>query len=49
MKREWKTPSVEMLELSQTANGQAPSDDFDGPWVEINGQWYRPGNAEPLS
>ena len=46
MKKEWNVPVVEILELGKTANGQAPSDNYDGDWVQINDKWYRPGNAD---
>ncbi|MCI5954941.1 MAG: hypothetical protein MRZ49_10295 [Lachnospiraceae bacterium] len=45
MKKEWNTPVVEALELSQTANGAAPNDNFDDTWVSIDGKWYRPGDG----
>lgn len=44
--KKWNTPDMEVLELSATANGQAPSDYFDGDWVQIDGLWYKPGNGE---
>lgn len=47
MKKVWENAEVEELVIGATANGQAPSDDFDGDWVSINGKWYRPGNAVP--
>lgn len=49
MKKEWNTPKVEALELSRTANGLAPSEQFDGDWVQIEDKWYVPGNGEELS
>lgn len=41
----WMKPELEELEIKATANGMAPSNDFDDTWVEINGKWYRPGNG----
>lgn len=48
MLKEWKSAEIESLDVEETANGQAPSDDFDGDWVQINGNWYRPGNASRI-
>lgn len=45
MKKVWENAVVEELAINETANGLAPSDDFDDTWVEINGLWYRPGNG----
>lgn len=39
----WKNASIEELEIKATANGQSPSCDHDGPWVQIGGKWYAPG------
>ena len=44
MKKTWNTPEVEELVITATANGLAPSENFDGDWVNINGKWYIPGN-----
>ncbi len=44
MKREWRAPEVEELNINMTQNGQEQSEDFDGDWVEIDGKWYRPGS-----
>ncbi|WP_154496517.1 hypothetical protein [Waltera intestinalis] len=49
MKKEWNTPEVETLELSRTENGLAPSEQFDGDWVQIGCKWYVPGHGEELS
>ena len=46
MKKTWLNAEVEELVINRTENGQAPSDDFDGPWVQIGDQWYRPGNGD---
>lgn len=46
MKKTWTNAEVEELVITETANGLAPSDDFDDTWVEINGKYYRPGNGE---
>ncbi len=43
MKKEWGMPSMEELDITATADGGAPSDNFDGPWQNIDGHWYRPG------
>lgn len=40
----WQKPVMEQLEISATANGQQPKEEFDGPWVSIDGNWYRPGS-----
>ena len=45
MKKVWENATVEELEIGATANGEAPSDLFDDTWVQIDGKWYRPGNA----
>ena len=45
MKKTWKDATIEELAIGATANGDAPSDNFDDTWVQINGKWYRPGNA----
>lgn len=47
--KKWNTPAVEELALNETANGAAPSDFFDGEWVEIDGKWYKPGNGDEIS
>ena len=47
MKKMWENPTVEELDIEATANGDAPSDNFDDTWVQINGKWYRPGNSDP--
>ena len=39
------TTLPEELSINETANGLAPSEDFDGDWVQIDGKWYRPGNG----
>lgn len=44
MKKTWVTPEVEELVLTETANGLAKEDKFDGDWVSINGKWYMPGS-----
>ena len=49
MKKMWENAKIEELEINATANGTAPSDDFDGPWVQIDGKYYRPGNGEAKS
>ncbi|MDO4557226.1 MAG: hypothetical protein Q4B70_19105 [Lachnospiraceae bacterium] len=49
MLKEWKTAELDVLDVQETANGAAPSDDFDDVWVEINGKWYRPGNNDTAS
>lgn len=49
MKKMWENAKIEELEINATANGLAPSDDFDDIWVEINGKYYRPGNGEVKS
>lgn len=46
MKKTWENATVEELVIEATANGAAPSDDFDGDWTQINGLWYRPGNGK---
>ncbi len=46
MKKEWRAPELEELNLNMTANAQAESDDYDGDWVQIDGTWYLPGNLE---
>ena len=46
MKTIWNAPEVEELSINATANGLAPSDDFDDTWVQINGKYYRPGNGK---
>jgi hypothetical protein len=46
MKKIWNAPEVEELSINATANGLAPSDDFDDTWVQINGKYYRPGNGK---
>lgn len=46
MKKTWATPEVEELVITETANGQNPSENFDDTWVSINGLWYRPGDGE---
>lgn len=45
MKKTWEVPAMEELNINATANGLAPSDNFDGEWVQINGLWYKPGDA----
>lgn len=47
MKKVWENATVEELAIGATANGEAPSDNFDDAWVQINGKWYRPGDASP--
>ena len=49
MKIMWENAKIEELEINATANGLAPSDDFDDTWVQINGKYYRPGNGEVKS
>lgn len=50
MKKTWLNAEVEELAVELTANGQAPSNHFDGDWVQIDDKWYRPGDgANPLS
>ncbi|MBR6626503.1 MAG: hypothetical protein IKL04_00785 [Lachnospiraceae bacterium] len=44
--KKWNTPEMEVLEVSATANGKAPSENFDGEWVQIDGLWYRPGDGD---
>ncbi|SEQ49345.1 hypothetical protein [Butyrivibrio sp. TB] len=43
--KKWNVPAMEELSINETANGLAPSEDFDGDWVQIDGKWYRPGNG----
>ena len=45
MKKTWEAPVMEELQINATANGLAPSDDFDDVWVQIGEKWYRPGNG----
>ena len=45
MRKTWEAPVMEELQINATANGKAPSDKFDGVWVQIEGLWYRPGNG----
>ncbi|MDO4557227.1 MAG: hypothetical protein Q4B70_19110 [Lachnospiraceae bacterium] len=47
--KKWNTPELKVLDMSETANGQAPDPNFDDVWVEIDGKWYRPGNGTPSS
>lgn len=49
MKKEWMNATVEELDINATANGLAPSDDFDDTWVQIGNKFYRPGNKDILS
>lgn len=49
MKKEWRAPEAEELRINMTENGDAISDDYDGDWVQINGQWYRPGSEVTAS
>ena len=44
--KKWNAPMMEELEINATANGNAPSDDFDGAWEQIGDKWYRPGNGQ---
>lgn len=44
MKKNWEDATIAELAIQSTANGKAPSDDFDDVWVQIDGLWYRPGN-----
>ena len=46
MKKNWEEAAVEELNIEATANGKAPSDDFDDTWVQIGDKWYRPGNGK---
>lgn len=44
MKQNWITPEVSELDITATANGNAPSMDFDADWQQDeNGRWFRPG------
>ena len=45
MRKTWEAPVMEELVINATANGLAPSDDFDDVWVQIGGLWYRPGDG----
>ncbi len=45
MKKTWEAPVMEELQINATANGLAPSDNFDDVWVQISGKWYRPGDG----
>ena len=47
MKKTWENAMVEELAIGATANGAAPSVNFDGEWVSINGHWYKPGDGKP--
>lgn len=47
--KKWENPVVEELEVSATANGTAPADEFDGPWTQIGDLWYRPGDGNKHS
>ena len=49
MKKTWLNAEVEELVIEKTANGDAPSEDYDGTWVQIGEDWYLPGNNEKLS
>ncbi len=46
MKKTWEAPVMEELQINATANGGAPSDNFDDVWVQLGGKWYRPGDLE---
>lgn len=48
MKKTWLNAEVEELAVEQTANGQAPNDNFDGDWVQIGGLYYRPGDGSKV-
>ena len=43
LKKTWDMPILEELNISATANGQMANEEFDGPWVNLDGKWYRPG------
>ncbi len=43
--KKWNTPEMEVLEVSATANGAAPNDNYDGEWVQIGDRWYLPGDG----
>ena len=45
MKKTWNNPSVEELNITATANGMAPANNFDDVWVSLDGKWYIPGNG----
>ncbi len=45
MRKQWREPEVEELNINMTENGQDTSEEFDGDWVEIDGKWYRPGST----
>ncbi|MEE0960666.1 MAG: hypothetical protein UH654_11665 [Lachnospiraceae bacterium] len=45
MKKTWEAPVMEELQINATANGLAPSDNFDDVWVQIGEKWYRPGDG----
>ena len=42
--KKWNVPAIEELDVRATANGEAPNDNFDDTWVQINGKWYKPGD-----
>lgn len=47
MKKEWTTPALDEVFISDTANGQNPDHDYDGSWVEVTpGHFFRPGSGE---
>lgn len=49
MKKMWENPAVEELNIEATADGTNASEEFDGPWVQIDGKNYRPGSNETTS